>query len=249
MNDPAELSSDAQSLISQGKLGLDPDESDRTRMREKLAGLVALSATSATSATAAAAAGKLGTSALAGASFKFIALIVAVGAVGGVALYRNYSRPENHERLPVSAPRGAAPMVAPPSAPMPAATANVVVSDAEEGLIPESAARPRVPQPTKNAEVTNGVSIALEVSAIAGIERALRARDYEDVRARVQSFRERFPHGQLLEENDALAAIALCSEGGPAAQNSGRARTLSAFRRRYPGSLMLQQVIVSCSVE
>lgn len=175
------------------------------------------------------------------------ALVAAAILGGGASLYRSTraesagsampTQPATH--APSARPPTSPPSQSPPTTVHPSAPSTTHATDA--GIValasstPEPPARRRVAQP-QAAETPE--DLAEEHRMLSAAQRALTQRDANAALASVRAHSQRFAHGALAEERDALEIRALLL-----ADREQDARSLAQrFRRRYPDSVFIATI-------
>jgi hypothetical protein len=226
--EPTELDAEMRAVIDAARVGHEPNELSRARVRRgveyKLAAGIALAVAPASTALAAVA--------------KVTAAVVAVGAVvsTGVYVYPRYiakqdvSRPAAHV-----APR------APAARPLPPVDAPAVVVDAP-------AAPARAPSKRRVAAapapvVESASALKEETALLAGANAALGRGDVKRALALLDDYDRRPGSGVLAEERMVTGILASCAAGRAAAARS----QAHSFRARWPRSPLAARVDGSCA--
>jgi hypothetical protein len=172
------------------------------------------------------------------------ALAAATGAAGYGLGYR-----AGRTAPPVASVTGSAAVVA--VAPPPASRALTAVAPPPpsiadgDGPSPERDRRPAPSASSSARKRTPADSLAEEVRAIRSIERALRDGQPGLGLALLRELDRAVPDGRLVEEREALSAIARCASGRvPLGLNLG-----DDFADRHPSSVYLRRVQAACGSE
>jgi len=225
-----------------------PEALARQIAAEVAAGVGGAAASTAVSATSASAAGSTGASGLAasikGAIATKIALASAlsfmVGSGTGAVLHATLSKP-----------RAPAPIVArqevvatpPPSAtePVTAEPAPVPAPAPSPGLGPRMPAAPlratppQVPEQKKAVPSAHDIALADERGLLEMARTALARGQSDAALEALEGHARRFPQGQLVEEREGLAILALAAAG----RGEEARRRSASFQAKYPNSLLL----------
>ena len=236
MND---LERDEQELLSRARAGLAPTLDTTARLRESIAAAVAAGAVADPRVAGARAAAPRG---LAAGPAGTVARLIVVTAIAGSAGYGlGYRAGERRAaRVPVAA--ASAPAPAPSRAALAEESprpADVAPPRAPVARARDAAARPAPPPaPASAAE-----SLAKEVTALRGVERALRDGQPGLAFALLQELDRTIPDGKLREEREATEAIARCALG-----RIPLGIDLAAdFAEHHPDSVYLKRVEQSCA--
>lgn len=232
--EPTELDAEMRAVIDAARIGHEPNELNRARVRRgveyKLAAGIALAAAPASTALAAVA--------------KVTAAVVAVSAVVGTGVYvypryiakQDVSRPAAHVEVVQVAPR------APAAPPLPPMDAPAVVVDAPSVAPVRAPGKRRVavaPAPV----IESASALKEETALLAGANAALGRGDVKRALALLDDYDRRPGSGVLAEERTVSGILASCAAGRVAA-----ARTQAqSFRARWPRSPLAARVDGSCA--
>lgn len=227
--EPTELDAEMRAVIDAARVGHEPNELNRARVRRgveyKLAAGIALAAAPASTALAAAA--------------KVTVAVVTVGAVVGTGVYvypryiakQDVSRPAAHV-----APR------APAARPLPPMDAPAVVVDAPAVAPARAPSKRRVavaPAPV----IESASALKEETALLAGANAALGRGDVTRALALLDDYDRRPGSGVLAEERSVTGILASCAAGRLDAARAAAQR----FRARWPRSPLAARVDGSCA--
>jgi hypothetical protein len=223
-----ELSSEARSLVSDGRGALRPTARDRarvaSRLTTRLGAAALLTAQPGFAATKAPLISKLSS------------VVAALGLVGAGATYSFLSTPEVALRAP--APVRAAALA--PVAPAPEAPLDTVPAPSE-AQPPPVKSEPGPPVSRKSV-VTDG--LGEEVALLSRATSQLRGGDAAGALAVLEQHQRQFPAGRLWQERLAARAQALCSLG----RNGEAEAELSRLERRAPRSPHVARARRACGL-
>ncbi len=241
-----ELNEDARRVIVEGRLGPEPGELVRARVRRSVAGKLARGAVAASlmhASSLLAAGSKLGiVLALAG-SLGVGVWALAAPSANEQAVPLGISAPENR-RGPEEPARTKA-QVRPEStrkSPTPPATGNQ-----KHAPRPESTPTRAVPRPpAAPAPVKAGAgNLAEEVALLADASSALNQGKPATAQALLSEYDQRFEHKLLVQERAASGVLVQCGLGNvPAAKRAAR-----SFKKRWPRSPLLARLASSCAAD
>jgi hypothetical protein len=245
------MTPDAETLLRRARLGLDPTNVDRARIKRRLA--VRLGVGAATSALSASTSVRAGAAAVAGAASatatKWIgALLVVGGLLGtGAAVVRS----SHHSPAPAAPrPRVEVPAASSPAPDLPSsevAPAPRAVPPATRAPSPATPASPPRLVPGRSAPasaiVPGPTTVAAEAELLREAEATLRAGDAPRALAFVNEHAASFPNGILAEEREAERIAVLCALGRAAQARE----TAAAFLRDHARSPLTVRVRESCA--
>lgn len=242
----SQLEWDESTVLRHVRAGFSPGPAARERVRLALGAAVALSAAAPAAVLGVTVPRPPGLGAWASRVLLASTLTVAAGSFGYWAGYR-----AGRDETRVSTPPGAAvPAAANPTQDDPAgfsAGAGLAPANGPEVLTVSPPARPSrlaAPGAASARPKTPGMqSLEAEVRALRSIERALRDGQPGLARALLQRLEREQPHGRLIEEREATAAIVRCTLGDvPFGVDPAQ-----DFADRNPASLYLERVKHSCA--
>jgi hypothetical protein len=237
MNEP-----DASTVLARARLGLSPSEADQARVyRSLLAAASVAAARPASSSLATTTRLARGTARLLVAS----SLVAAIGGAGYWAGFRAARRQQS--AAPIAAPVSPTVVPAPRTTP-PLDRARPTTAATNLARGPSLARGPRT-EPGHDegagAKGARAASLDAEVRALRSVERALRDDEPGMALALLRELDRAVPDGKLVEERDAMLAIARCARGEvPFGIDLAR-----DFGERHPNSVYLERVTQNCAAE
>jgi hypothetical protein len=232
-----DLDSHAKAIVEAARDADTPSAADRIRIKRAVLAQIVVGTTVASSAVA----GSLSLGAKVGLTVLAVSL-VGGGTVGVLKMYDAHQASIARMRVPART------AVAPRPAPaLPAVSQEATVSQ-EPPVLPDEKARklekPRkaISQNGRGEKATDEDRLNAEVALLKRAREELRMHRPESTLETLAEYDRLFGRGILVEERQAIAAIALCqAEPGPAARAQAE-----AFMRRAPASPLRERVRAAC---